>query len=366
MNKSRKLDDQADRGRGEKRSRYVQADRLADPPTSKRSRHLEVLAGLLKYRYLSADDIAQLLDTGYAHRRVLTTLYHAGLVERRHIHTPPTRLQQGSPPAVYLLTPKGLKEWAQASDVDLGDPSYTLVRKRVAARARPKEGESEHTRHAWALARFQRCLDRSAEAAGLSVERFVADREEGMPNFTIPVPRVVKNPDASSRKSRPYVTQGAPWKLKVLPDGAFRLRNGRGEERVFILEVDNARRKPSRSVQRALAYWTLISQGREALEKALDATTVDVVFVSPTERRRERLRELTLQTPKLKRGALFWFIALPDLLQEENLSRAGDTVSRVWTVPGDRLFMEEHAITVKLDGTPSPLGLRGFLTASTR
>lgn len=360
-----------------RRSRYEPA--ASGAPRSARSRHLEVLEALLRYRYLGEADVGEILGVSSAHRRMLTELFHSGLVARRHVWGEETQRQRGSPASVYVLTPKGLRHWAeqQGGSVDLSDPSFAPIAKRVASRARPKVQESEFTEHAWAVSRCQRALERSAETAGLTVETFIADREHGAPEFRIPVPDIVQNPDAEARERKPYAVRGQDRPFTVQPDATYVLRNPRisvpddwpddrprPDERCYVLELDNARRKMTRYLRRALGYLRLVTTeaGQEAIVRDLGYHTVDLVFVSPTRARRDQLRALTLATPGVRRevlgNAIFWFVALEDILEERG---SGGAKKRPITVAGDRLFEMKDPIAVKLDGSPSPMAMPGFL-----
>lgn len=361
----------------QRRSRLQPAKPKATGPLSPRSRHLEILEAALRYRFLGFDDIGEILGTTSSHRRIVTELFHAGLLQRHWAWTPDTRQGRGTPAALHVLTPKGLRVWADAHGLDLTQPPFPHVLKRVQARTKPKEGEGVYTEHAWAISRFQRSLERSAEVAGLTVRTFIADREYGAPEFTIPVPDIIQNPDASDRDRKPYTVRPHDYKFGIQPDATYVLRNPaipvprdwpedqpRPDERCYVVEVDNARRKATRYLRRALGYLRLVTteEGQEAIRQDLGYTTVDLVFVSPTRARRDQLWQLTLHTPGIKRDVLentiFWFVALSDLLEEREV---GQAAKRTVTVSGNRLFDRQDPIAVKLDGTPSPLAMPGFL-----
>lgn len=286
----------------EKQTRKPKFERVKNPPPILLTeRDLDVLFALLRYRFLSSDQIAALIRDGSAVqlKRRLQSLFHAGYVDRPAAQKK-YYSKEGQLPFVYALARAGAK---------------ALM---------------EHERHAklrldWAH-KNKSVTDPTIKHTLAIADAMIGFETQSGEEFLSQASLLDAGEDRKQLKWKAVIPgKDGPEKLGVIPDQFFGLKGADGKTRFFFVEADRGKMPVTRTgprqtslIQKVQSY--LASRVQKTPQEMFGIHAFRVIFVLPSEERRQNLLKAVLEISHGKGSNLFLYATYDGL-------KAGDPLA---------------------------------------
>lgn len=245
-------------------------------------RDLEILKLVYEYRFIQSDQITASLPGSERNLlRRLQLLFHNGYLDR-FVDYRRIRAMSGSDKMTYGITRKAGSLLASEAGLDWAKIDWDTKNRRMS---------DPYIKHTLMVSKFRATLALACKSQReVELIKWLENRGTGRN----------ANREISDRVWV-EVKDGKEKRLAVVPDAFFRL-GIKDEEDFLFLEADRGTMSTGRFLGKLLAYQAWREQG--GFEKKFDHTHFRVLTVTPSNERRDNLREAA---KALDKGGMFWF-----------------------------------------------------------
>jgi hypothetical protein len=282
-------------------------------------RDIEIIREVAAHRFLRSTHISRLLEG--SHKKILerlTSLYHAGYLDRPRSQLDYHVRAGGSAPFVYGLGNRGADLLAERDDGEAAAIDWT--------RKNDNAGR-QFILHTLAIADFRVALRAACRAhAGIGLRQ--------------PIELLASLPEGTDKDRNPWSMRvrvqhnGAVHELGLIPDYVFALMLPDGRRRPFVVECDRGTMPVERSslsqtsiLRKFLTYEGARQQGLHT--ERFGWLNFRVLIITSNSDRLVAMRTLVESVPALKASPLFLFANQADLI-------AADVLAHPWLDPSDK------------------------------
>lgn len=259
-------------------------------PLQLHKRDLNILQLVYDYRFIPSNHITGLIAG--SERKILERLqklFHHGYLDRLPDYT--IRTRQGSEKMTYAITKKAADLLSSELGIELSKINWAYKNKTVTDR---------HIKHTLMIAKFKTTVGLAVrDGQGVDLMFWRENRGTGKSVDPTLCDKVTIELDGGRQEQR-----------RIVPDAFFGLDDTEYEH-FFYLEADRSTMPNERFMKKLMAYWTWWKQ--KGSKNKHDVESFRVLTVTPSEQRRNNLRQVAKQASPGKSGSgMFWFACEKD------------------------------------------------------